>query len=1726
MAAKRVRQNAVRFSAVEDVKMDGLLFRCSVLQKELGFRPDQIDYLFAFPGDNISIRQVLWYCSRFSFASSSRINLAKSECLYVNWKEDKMDWGLKVVQDRVKVLGLFFGEGVSLQSWSECMSKVLGHRDVVVFSVVCEEEEEEEVPVFPASGALFFSVKSGTLPEGISVKMAAKRVRQNAVRFSAVEDVKMDGLLFSCSVLQKELGFRPDQIHYLFAFPGDNISIRQVLWYCSRFSFASSSRINLAKSECLYVNWKEDKMDWGLKVVQDRVKVLGLFFGEGVSLQSWSECMSKVPGHRDVVVFSVVCEEEVPVFPASGALFFSVKSGTLPEGISVKMAAKRVRQNAVRFSAVEDVKMDGLLFSCSVLQKELGFRPDQIHYLFAFPGDNISIRQVLWYCSKFSFASSSRINLAKSECLYVNWKEDKMDWGLKVVQDRVKVLGLFFGEGVSLQSWSECMSKVPGHCDVVVFSVVCEEEVPVFPASGALFFSVKSGTLPEGISVKMAAKRVRQNAVRFSAVEDVKMDGLLFSCSVLQKELGFRPDQIHYLFAFPGDNISIRQVLWYCSRFSFASSSRINLAKSECLYVNWKEDKMDWGLKVVQDRVKVLGLFFGEGVSLQSWSECMSKVLGHRDVVVFSVVCEEEEEEVPAFPASGALFFSVKSGTLPEGISVKMAAKRVRQNAVRFSAVEDVKMDGLLFSCSVLQKELGFRPDQIHYLFAFPGDNISIRQVLWYCSRFSFASSSRIHLAKSECLYVNWKEDKMDWGLKVVQDRVKVLGLFFGEGVSLQSWSECMSKVPGHRDVVVFSVVCEEEVPVFPASGALFFSVKSGTLPEGISAKMAAKRVRQNAVRFSAVEDVKMDGLLFSCSVLPKELGFRPDQIDYLFAFPEDNISIRQVLWYCSRFSFASSSRINLAKSECLYVNWKEDKMDWGLKVVQDPVKVLGLFFGEGVSLQSWSECMSKVPGHRDVVVFSVVCEEEVPVFPASGALFFSVKSGTLPEGISAKMAAKRVRQNAVRFSAVEDVKMDGLLFSCSVLPKELGFRPDQIDYLFVFPGDNISIRQVLWYCSRFSFASSSRIHLAKSECLYVNWKEDKMDWGLKVVQDRVKVLGLFFGEGVSLQSWSECMSKVPGHRDVVVFSVVCEEEVPVFPASGALFFSVKSGTLPEGISAKMAAKRVRQNAVRFSAVEDVKMDGLLFSCSVLPKELGFRPDQIDYLFAFPGDNISIRQVLWYCSRFSFASSSRIHLAKSECLYVNWKEDKMDWGLKVVQDRVKVLGLFFGEGVSLQSWSECMSKVPGHRDVVVFSVVCEEEVPVFPASGALFFSGKSGTLPEGISAKMAAKRVRQNAVRFSAVEDVKMDGLLFSCSVLPKELGFRPDQIDYLFAFPGDNISIRQVLWYCSRFSFASSSRIHLAKSECLYVNWKEDKMDWGLKVVQDRVKVLGLFFGEGVSLQSWSECMSKVPGHRDVVVFSVVCEEEVPVFPASGALFFSVKSGTLPEGISAKMAAKRVRQNAVRFSAVEDVKMDGLLFSCSVLPKELGFRPDQIDYLFAFPGDNISIRQVLWYCSRFSFASSSRIHLAKSECLYVNWKEDKMDWGLKVVQDRVKVLGLFFGEGVSLQSWSECMSKVPGHRDVVVFSVVCEEEVPVFPASGALFFSGKSGTLPEGISAKMAAKRVRQNAVRFSAVEDVKMDGLLFSCSVLPKELGFRPDQIDYLFAFPGGKVLFKLRK
>ena len=52
------------------------------------------------------------------------------------------------------------------------------------------------------------------------------------------------------------------------------------------------------------------------------------------------------------------------------------------------------------------------------------------------------------------------------------------------------------------------------------------------------------------------------------------------------------------------------------------------------------------------------------------------------------------------------------------------------------------------------------------------------------------------------------------------------------------------------------------------------------------------------------------------------------------------------------------------------------------------------------------------------------------------------------------------------------------------------------------------------------------------------------------------------------------------------------------------------------------------------------------------------------------------------------------------------------------------------------------------------------------------------------------------------------------------------------------------------------------------------------------------------------------------------------------------------------------------------------------------------------------------------------------------------------------------------------------------------------------------------------AQQEGRRNAVRFELLGDLQMDRLQFSRNVLQKELGFRPIELDYLFAMPGKKI------
>ncbi len=68
----------------------------------------------------------------------------------------------------------------------------------------------------PLSSHLTFRFSFGDL----RVRMSAQGQRRNAARFVLLEDLEMDRLTFSRRILQRELGFNPSQLDFVFALPG------------------------------------------------------------------------------------------------------------------------------------------------------------------------------------------------------------------------------------------------------------------------------------------------------------------------------------------------------------------------------------------------------------------------------------------------------------------------------------------------------------------------------------------------------------------------------------------------------------------------------------------------------------------------------------------------------------------------------------------------------------------------------------------------------------------------------------------------------------------------------------------------------------------------------------------------------------------------------------------------------------------------------------------------------------------------------------------------------------------------------------------------------------------------------------------------------------------------------------------------------------------------------------------------------------------------------------------------------------------------------------------------------------------------------------------------------------------------------------------------------------------------------------------------------------------
>ena len=74
--------------------------------------------------------------------------------------------------------------------------------------------------------------------------------------------------------------------------------------------------------------------------------------------------------------------------------------------------------------------------------------------------DNSSLVKALRWSDCFSRASGAKLNRAKSECLYTNWREEKRDLGLKEKKDRIKVLGIEIGKDMTKANWESRLPRI------------------------------------------------------------------------------------------------------------------------------------------------------------------------------------------------------------------------------------------------------------------------------------------------------------------------------------------------------------------------------------------------------------------------------------------------------------------------------------------------------------------------------------------------------------------------------------------------------------------------------------------------------------------------------------------------------------------------------------------------------------------------------------------------------------------------------------------------------------------------------------------------------------------------------------------------------------------------------------------------------------------------------------------------------------------------------------------------------------------------------------------------------------------------------------------------------------------------------------------------------------------------------------------------------------------
>ena len=169
-------------------------------------------------------------------------------------------------------------------------------------------------------------------------------------------------------------------------------------------------------------------------------------FGFGPKIRAWIDVL-----HKDCICRVVI--------NGNSTAPFKVESG-VRQGCPLSVVLFIFAMEPLACALRQDQSIKGLLVPGSGgREAKLTLYMDDMTILST---DNRSLEKALSWSDCFSRASGAKLNRAKSECLYTNWREEKRDLGLIEKKDRIKILGIEIGHDMVKANWEARLPKIKG----------------------------------------------------------------------------------------------------------------------------------------------------------------------------------------------------------------------------------------------------------------------------------------------------------------------------------------------------------------------------------------------------------------------------------------------------------------------------------------------------------------------------------------------------------------------------------------------------------------------------------------------------------------------------------------------------------------------------------------------------------------------------------------------------------------------------------------------------------------------------------------------------------------------------------------------------------------------------------------------------------------------------------------------------------------------------------------------------------------------------------------------------------------------------------------------------------------------------------------------------------------------------------------------------------------